>query len=132
MGFVSVSLNDVQEPQVVPEGEYDLRIVKKEDGESKKGNPMTTVMIRIEDAAVRNPAIVMHYLVHPTPDTPPDQREMRNLEFKRFLTVFGVAYDERGFDTDDLVGATCRCSLIQEEGDDRVIRNRLKLPRLSQ
>lgn len=130
MGFIGVSLDDVSEPETVPEGEYELRIVKKEDTESKKGKPMTKVYIRIEDAPVRNAGVIVHYLLPPDADTPPEQREMRLLEIKRFVTLFGVAYDERGFDTDDLVGATARGPLVLEEGDDKVIRNRLKLPRL--
>lgn len=130
MGFISVALDDVKEPSIVPEGEYDLRIVKKEDKESKKGNPMTVCYIRIEDAAVANPAIIVHYMTPPTAETPPDQVPMRALDIKRFITLFGVGYDERGFDTDDLVGATCRGYVIQEEGDDKVVRNKLRLPKL--
>lgn len=130
MGFIAVQLDNVREPEVVPEGEYDLRIVKKEDTKSKKGNPMTVCYIRIEDASTPNPAIVTHYLTPPTSDTPPDQVQMRSLDIKRFVTLFGIGYDERGFDTDDLVGAVARGTLVQEEGDDGVIRNRIKLPRL--
>lgn len=130
MGFISVALDDVKEPTVVPEGEYDLRIVKKEDKESKKGNPMTVCYIRIEDAAVANPAIIVHYMTPPTADTPMDQVSMRLLDIKRFLQLFGVGYGDGGFDTDDLVGATGRGYLIQEEGEDRVVRNKLRLPKL--
>ena len=130
MGFISANLNNVNEPQIVAEGEYDLRIIKKEDTQSKKGNPMTVCYIRIEDAPVSNPQVVIHYLTPPTSDTPAEQREMRLLDIKRFVTLFGVAYSDAGFDTDDLLGATARGHLIQEEGDDKVIRNRVKLPRL--
>jgi hypothetical protein len=46
------------------------------------------------------------------------------------LTLFDIPHDEGGFDTEDLVGATARALLIQEEGTDGVIRNRLRLPRM--
>lgn len=132
MGFVKAALDDVAEPEVVAEGEYDLRIVKSEDKESRAGNPMTEIFIRIEDAGSKNPALVAHYLNHVTPETPKDQQQMRLLETKRFLQVFGVAHTPEGFDTDDLQGATGRCLLIQEEGKDGVTRNRMKLPRLKE
>jgi hypothetical protein len=130
MGFINANLNDVQEPQYVPEGEYDLRVVKKEDKESKKGKPMTVLHIRIEDAPVRNAQLVQHYLNHPYEGLPADQIEMRLLELKRVCALFGVEWGANGFDTDDFQGRTGRCLLVQEEGDDKVVRNRLKLPRL--
>lgn len=132
MGFVKVQLDEVKEGQVVPEGEYELRIIKVEDGESKKGNMMTTVLIKIEDAGIPNPNVIRHWLVHPTSDLPPDQKQMRLLDIKRFLTLFGVAFDRGGFDSDDLLGQTAKCEVRQEEGEDKEIYNRLRLPRLKE
>jgi hypothetical protein len=132
MGFINVDLGDVKEVEAVAEGEYDLRVVKAEDGESKAGNQMTSVLIRIEDAAIPNPAPVRHWLTYPSTDTPADQRQMRLLDIKRFLHMFGVPMEKGGFDSQDLVGATARCYLSQEEGDDGNVYNRLKLPRLKE
>lgn len=133
MSFINLNLKGVKEPEAVPEGLYDLRIVKVEDTESKKGNPMTVVTIKVEDADGKNPAPVYHYITYPTKDLPDSQKQMRLLDIKRFLTLFEVAYEEgEGFDTDDLQGQTARGLLTQEEGDDGVIRNRLRLPRLKE
>lgn len=132
MPFIKVPLDDAKEQEAVPEGEYDLRIVKAEDGESKKGNPMTTVMIAIENSGIPNPNIVRHWLTYPDDNTPADQRNMRLLDIKRFLTAFGVPTEDGGFNSDDLPGQTARCFLSQEEGDDGQIYNRLRLPRLKE
>ena len=132
MPFISTPLGDAKEPEAVPEGPYDLRIVKSEDGESKKGNPMTTVYIKIEDPAYPNAALVGHWILHPTADTPPEQLQMRILEQRRFLECFGIPYEANGFNTDDLVGATGNSFLVQETGDDNVVRNRLRLPKLKE
>jgi hypothetical protein len=130
MPFINVALDDAKEAEAVPEGEYDLRIVKSEDGESKKGNAMTTVYIKIEDNSYPNAALLRHWITYPDRDTPADQRQMRLLDIKRFLTCFGVAMEGNGFNSDDLIGATGRSFLYQEEGDDGNIYNRLRLPRL--
>ena len=130
MPFISVPLDDAKEAEPVPEGEYDLRIVKAEDGESKKGNAMTTVYIKIEDSAYPNAALLRHWITYPDKDTPADQRQMRLLDIKRFLTCFGVAMEGNGFNSDDLLGASGRSFLYQEEGDDGNVYNRLRLPRL--
>lgn len=132
MPFITTPIDDAKEPEAAPEGEYDLRIVKSEDGESKKGNAMTTVFIRIEDAAIPNAAPIRHWLTYPDSQTPADQRQMRLLDIKRFLTVFGIPFEAKGFNTDDLAGATGRCYIYQEEGDDGNVYNRLRLPRLKE
>jgi hypothetical protein len=132
MGFIKVDLNDAKEAETVPEGEYDLRIIKAEDGESKAGNPMTSVLIKIEDAPIPNASPVRHWLTYPDSKTPADQRNMRLLDIKRFLTCFGVPMTAYGFDSEDLVGATGRAYLAQEEGDNGEVYNRLRLPRLKE
>ena len=128
MPRINVELKDAQELEVAPEGEYDLRIVKAEDGESKSGNDMTTVTIAFEGHPEWQ--AVRHWITYPNADTPPDQRAMRLIDITRFLTCFGVNFDDDGFDSDDLVGQTGRCLVIQEEADDGNTYNRLRLPRL--
>jgi hypothetical protein len=129
MPFIKVDLDDAQEFETAQEGEYDLRIVKAEDGESKSGNDMTTVTIMIEGAA-SNVAPIKHWITYPGPDTPPDQKAMRLIDIKRFLVCFGVAHEGGGFNSEDLVGQTGRCLIIQEKADDGNTYNRLRLPRL--
>lgn len=133
MPFVKLALDDTKEPETVPEGVYDLRIVKAQDTESKKGNPMTVITIRIEDAGIKNAAPVIHYMTYPDADLPDDQKNFRLLDIKRFLAVFGIPFDPHGFDTDALQGATAqKVMLVQEEGEDNVHRNKLRLPRLKE
>src|SRR5262245_17071364 len=129
MGFVKIDLKNAKEPEVVPEGRYSLRVVKVMDSETKKKDPMTVVTIRIETNEVANPAPIQHFITYPNGGQWDD---MRALEIKRLLTVFGVRYDEAGFDTEELLGATGESLVIQEEGDDGVVRNRLKLPRIKE
>lgn len=130
MSFIKLDLEGVNESEPVPEGEYELRIIKSEDTESKKGNPMTVVTIKIEDGEFPNPSLVYHYITYPTEDLPDNQKYMRLLDIKRFLTLFEVGFQDGGFDSEDLLGQTAKGMLIQEEGEDGIIRNRLRLPRL--
>jgi hypothetical protein len=130
MPFIKMDLDDVNEPSLAQEGEYDLRIVKAEDGESKSGNDMTSLLIIIEGAEGAGLAPIRHWLTYPGPDTPPEQKAMRLIDIKRFLTCFGIRFDEGGFDSDDLIGATGHCLVIQEKGDDGNTYNRLRPPRL--
>lgn len=132
MPFIKLALDDVKEPEIVPEGAYDLRIVKAMDTESKAGNPMTVITISIEDAGTKSLPI-MHYMTYPDEDLPADQKEFRLLDIKRFLQAFGIKYDPHGFDTSELQGATAqKVMVVQEEGKDGVHRNRMRLPRLKE
>lgn len=127
MAFIKVAL-DAKEPEAAPEGEYDLRITKMEDGlTSQKGAPMVKTTIRIEGVDDVQP--FNHWIVLPGPKT--ENVQFAKLQVQRFLEVFGIPHEGDGFDTEDLVGAEGRCMLVQQEGDDGVIRNALRLPRLA-
>ena len=130
MAFIKIPLDEAKESEAVPEGEYALRIIKVEDGESKKGNAMTTVTIRIEDPKYPEATPVRHWLTYPDSTTPPEQRSMQLLNTKRFLSVFKINIGNDGFDSEDLNGAEGKCLLVQEQADDGRVYNRLRLPRL--
>lgn len=136
MAFVKVAL-DAQEPEVAPDGEYDLRVVKceeKKTGPQSKipGEPMLTAMIIIEEPGVEYLPI-WHNLMIPTKNTVEENVVRYKLNIQRFLHTFGIAGDADGFDTDDFAGATGRSPVVQTE-DERSgePRNELRLPRLSE
>lgn len=131
MAFINVKLGDAQEQKPVPDGAYDLRIVKFEDKKSKKGNEMTVATIKVDDSRYPNAELINHYLVYPDANTKPETAQLFLRNNARFLQAFGVPYDDTGFNSDDLLGATAsQVLLIQEEGDDGVPRNKLQLPRM--
>lgn len=127
MPFVSHAMNDVREPEAAPEDQYDLRIVKAERKTSKKGRDMIVATMVIQDSSVDAPPFQL-YLLAPGPDDDDNQVRMRLLEIKRFCSVFDL--DPENFDEQDLVGQTGSCFVTQETGEDNVVRNRLRLPRL--
>jgi hypothetical protein len=125
MPFIKESLDDVSEAKPAPEGEYELRILKATAGESKKGNSMVTLLIGFADGTDAPP--FGHWLIGWDSDTPDDQIMNRKREIKRFCACFSVPDD---FDAEDLKGETGTCFVSVEEGDDGIMRNRLKLPRI--
>ena len=127
MAFIKVTL-DAKEPEAAPEGSYPLRIVKVEEKESSKGSDMIVATIRIEDASVNAP-LFNHYVVLPGPKS--TNPEFAKLQVQRFLEVFGIPHEDDGFDPDDFQGAEGECVVTQQEGDDGIIRNTLRLPRLA-
>lgn len=126
MPFINESLDNVQEKKPAPEGEYDLKIVKATETESKKGRPMIKILLEFDDGTDAPP--FMHYLLAWTDDDDDDAINNRKLDIKRFCHMFDVAED---FDAADLTGQTTRRAMVKQEvGDDDVVRNRLVLTRL--
>lgn len=138
MAFINVAIKDAKESEVVPEGEYDLRIVKSEDKDSKAGNAMTVVMIQIISDEYPNASPLNHFITYPSENGSEAGNAMKLRDIARFLQTFKIPYTDEGFDTDDLQGAEGTCFLDQEEGQDKngkangMMFNRLKLPRLAE
>ena len=126
MPFITHAMSDVREPEAAAEDEYDLRIAKAINKPSKKGRDMITVTIVFADGTDAPP--FYHYMLAPSDDDTEDMVRMRLLEIKRFCAVFDL--DPENFDEQDMPGQTGRCYVVQEAGDDNVVRNKLKLPRL--
>lgn len=134
MAFIKVAL-DAQEPEVAPDAEYDLRIVKcdeKKTGPKSKipGEPYVSVMIVIEEAGMEYLPI-WHTIMIPTAKTNEENVPRYKLGIQRFLSAFNIPGDADGFDTDDFPGSTGRCAVVQTENDETgEPRNELRLPRL--
>lgn len=126
MPFIRESLDDVTEAKAASEGEYDLRILKAKQKESKKGNDMIELLIAFDDGTDAQP--FFHYLLGWDSDTPEDQVLNRKREIKRFCAAFDAPED---FEASDLAGCTAgKIFVKQEESDDGVVRNRMVLPRI--
>lgn len=131
MPVISVSEGDQFEDKPVKAGTYPLRIVKTESKNSKGGNPMTVVTIKIEGPDGAEAPLFSHWLMTPQEGSENYRRNRRDII--RFCKVFGLD----SFDPDDsdqvanLEGATADCYLDVEVGDDNVERNRLRLPRVT-
>lgn len=130
MTFIPIKLDDVQEATAVAEGEYELQIIKAEFGESKKGNSMVTVTMRVLDEPTAQ--LVSHWLVPPKAGDPEDQVRLRKLDIARFCSAFGIPTEGGGFDTDDFPGQRAKVYLKKEVGEqDGNEYNRLRLPKLA-
>ena len=133
MPFVNVAIKDAKEPELVPEGEYDLEIVGKkafDDNGNSATNPTDIsrigVTIRIDSADHPNAEFIYHTLWMKGKE---EFHVSSMRDVRRFLSVFSVPFEGNGFDIDDLDEATGRCVVYQKEGDDGIIRPRLRLPR---
>ncbi len=127
MPFIRESLDDVSEAHPAPEAEYDLRVLKSKQKESKKGNDMIELLIGFDDGTDAPP--FFHYLLGWDSDTDEEQVISRKREIKRFCAAFDAPED---FEAGDLTGCTASKIFVKQETSDHdgVTRNRMVLPRL--
>ena len=143
MSFIQITGgNEVKEPTLAPEGEYQLTIVDKEIKESKNSPGRDVIHLRIAFTDYDEYADFMHWIALPSKkvdidgaDTPEKGQEkfaQMILSLKRNLHLMNVKFDD-GFDDDDLLGATFIGAVTQEineDSDDQRPNQRLKVPRL--
>src|SRR5882672_6517015 len=122
MSFIKAAIADAKESTVVAEGEYSLTVKTASQKKSKAGNEMIACMIVFDDEP--NAAPIFEHLVLPSGG---EWDHLHLLHIRRFLTVFGIPFEENGFDDEDIEGATGKCLVGQEEGEQG-LRNVLKLP----
>ena len=136
MLLIKAPLADIKEDEHVPEGEYDVRIQKATDKESKGGNNMTECLVVIESTEHPNALPMFIYFNYPAEDhTHFDFMWRQNI---RMLSAFKVPFEKDGFNSDDLEGATATVFLkvvpaMDSDGVDidGEFRNEPVFPRLS-
>ncbi len=139
-GFVELpGLDDTKEQEPVPEGEYDLRVIRFEPSTSKKGAPMFVAQIRIEE---QDAPLIYDYMMLPEPDG--EYNDMRLRGIARFLAAFEVPTEGNGFNPEDVEGSTAHLMVTQEiepkkdengniiPDQEPIVRNRVRYPRLSE
>ncbi len=129
MPFIEIKedLNEDYEDKPVPEGEYDLRIIKATDRRNKADTgDITEIIMSVEGDEGVGAANIFHYLTYPSDDDDSARSRMRMRFLTLFLKMFGVPFESNGFNTEDLVGCTATGLLTQEEYEGRV-SNKLKV-----
>lgn len=134
MPFIEVEgLNESYEDQVVPEGEYELRVTAAQAKRNKADTrDMILAVCAIEGSDVANPRSVFYNMNFPNKDDSADGRRLMMQAVTRFLKHFDIAFEANGINPEDMVGATASCLLKQEEieGTDGEMRNIIVLPAL--
>jgi len=128
MSLFELPVDDYQEPETVPEGEYELQIYSAEERTAQSGRSMIACQIRILNAPsqVLNASTVWHNLLGVMTNDPPNTRNAMLGNGKAFCQVFDI---NPPINVLELPGRTGKCLLILEEDQNGVPRNVLKLPR---
>jgi len=126
MSFIKVQgLMSAVEPVTVPEGEYDLVIIKGEYADlGEKGIPALQFLLEISGEA--NSKIVSHTLW--LPGGKDDERQKANSlwRIRSWCEAFGIPINDEGIDLDGCQGLSARCLLTEEDTAKYGPTNRIK------
>lgn len=130
MPFIPINLNEIPESRPVPNGKYDLTITAAEYEMSKsKGKPQYRCSIGVDGHD--NAPNVTHWVSIPAEDDEPKSAQFKGLLLHRFLELFSIQVDPKGFDTEklvmELIGAKASGELVIDETGEY---NRLVVPKL--
>lgn len=137
MPFISQALSDAKELDVVPEGEYDLRVVSCEVVQVKRGKnegkDQIRAIIAVESSEYPNARSIYHFMSLADANDDDRSRNGKLISQKRFCHTFNIPFEVNGWNTEDAVGATSRARLTQEVNEESgETSNRMVLPRLAE
>jgi hypothetical protein len=127
--FIEMAIGDAKEPRVLPEKEYELKVLKVSVGLSsgrggkEKRNQM--VLMLGVPGYVTKP--IYYYLGLETAHLDDAAKNMRYLETKALCKMFNVPFDADGFNSDDFIGADGVGLLQVENSDEYGESNKLKV-----
>lgn len=129
MSFIDLPINDledIQEDQPVPEGEYQLVILDCKERQNESG-AIKGLLIICEIEGQTGAANVLHNMSLPLQEDDTDKVSNKLKFIKRFVNLFGVPVKGGSLNPMDFIGKRAKAFLTQEEYNGTV-SNKIKLP----
>jgi len=122
MGLFSTDFDDVVPEVVVPDGRYTLQIKSAEVKTAKSGREY--LLVCFDNMDVPEAQTIFHNVNAPLPEDPESTKQVFARMAKQFFDTFGQDYKDP--EITGLIGCTCEANVIQETGNDGVVRNKIK------
>ena len=119
MPFIEVPVGDVQIPDAVPEGEYELLI---EDVTEVEREEERRTDLRVRMSVIGHPEAesVFENLIGIAPEDDEKKMKFKLRRIRGFLEAFGIDFEAGGFNTEDMIGVANTLALTQEEYKGRI------------
>lgn len=129
MSFIDLpieNIDEIQEDQPVPEGEYKLVIIDAKEKQDDSG-AIKSLLVICEIEGHDKAANVLHNISLPLPADEPTKVSNKLKFIKRFVQLFKIPTQGGKLNLADFAGKRATCFLTQEEYNG-YISNRIKLP----
>lgn len=129
MSFIDLpieNLDEIQEDQPVPEGEYSLVIIDAKERPDDSGN-LKSILVICEIEGHDHAANVLHNIFMPLPADEPTKVSNKLKFLKRFVQLFKIPVQGGKLNIADFPGKRAKAFLTQDEYNGNV-SNKIKLP----
>jgi len=125
MSVINIDLDNVQEPQPVPDGEYEVQIVGTPEVRISEKSGQEYINVRLQVLNESHAADVYDVIMLPSEQETEERNERRKLRLKRFCEAFGASYSG-GLELESLEGLRARAILAVESDPEYGDRNRVR------
>lgn len=129
MSFIELpieNLDEIQEDQIVPEGEYNLVISDCKERADESGN-LKGLLVICEIQGMENAANVLHNIALPIAGEESTKTSNKLKFIKRFVQLFKIPVKGNQLNPQDFLGKSAKAMLKQESYND-TISNKIVLP----
>ena len=129
MSFIELPINDlddIQEDQPVPEGEYSLVIADCKERANESGE-LKGLLVICEIEGHAGAANVLHNISIPLPGDEPDKVSNKLKFIKRFVQLFKIDVKGGKLNPQDFPGKRAKAYLVQDDYNGTV-SNKIRLP----
>lgn len=118
-------INEIKEPETIPEGMYDLVVERVMEKKNDQGD-LTGLNVILDVSGYIDAAAVFHHVSLPQEDDDEEKANFKLRFLKKFLEAFGIPFTKKGFDMVDFAGATGKVKLVLDEYQG-TISNKIKI-----
>ena len=130
MAFIEVAISEAVAKEAMPEGSYNLVITDAQPYHNdNSGKDSIQCSIGFEDHV--EASNITHFIALPHESDDAEKRNNKLLGLRKFLEKFSVAFEETGFNVEDLNGARAFMFVKQEVDDEYGPQNEITYKKTS-
>ena len=124
MSILDYNLDTIPEESILPQGEYEVKILSAKSKDSKAGKPMLEIALGFPGEP--DARSCFHYITLPADGDEETTINGKLRRLKGFYEAFGIDYSGGPVDMDNTVGETAYAIITEEEDEQYGNSNRIK------
>jgi hypothetical protein len=126
MSFINIDLDDIQEPQPVPDGDYEVQIVDIPEVKTSNRTGQEYLNFRLQILNEPGAADIYDVVMLPASQESEESNTRRKLRLKRMCEAFGVSYSGGSIQLEAFNGLRARALLSVESDAEFGDKNRVR------
>ena len=126
MSVLNIDLNNVQEPQPVPDGQYEVEVVGTPEIRTSQRSNQEYINLRLQVVGEPTAADIYDIVMLPHQTEDDTTNERRKLRLKRLCEAFGVEFAVGSIELEEFEGRRAGALVTTENDEEYGDRNRIR------